>query len=219
VADMKLPDARDKMNLATVPRVIREEIHYHAPTLELRDPENAKKRIAMYYRSLAQMDDNLGKILRALRELDWDKDTVIPYTADHGEMLGAHGLWQKFVFYEPSVGVPLIVCVPGFTPENARCETPVSLVQVLPTLAELCGVFVPSELDGKSFVTNLRNPGRTRDAPIFAEHALGSKEAMYMIPHGDFKYSYYVDDMPELYNLRTDPEEMTNLALLSEYKN
>jgi choline-sulfatase len=216
--DIKLPDTWGKVNLSTVPRVIREHIEYNWATPELRDPEQAKRRIAKYYSSLAQTDDCVGKVLQALKELGLEEDTIVLYTADHGDMLGAHGIWGKTVFYEPSVGVPLLFRAPGLTPANTRCETPVSQVQVLPTLAELCGIPAPTGIDGTSFVSSLREPDRTEETTIFAEHGLTLAHPAYMIRRGDYKYCYYVNDTPELYNLRTDPDEMKNLALLPAYK-
>jgi len=175
--------------------------------------EQAKRRIALYYANLAQMDDCLGRVLNTLHELDLEKDTVVLYTTDHGEMLGEHGLWQKFVFYEPSVGVPLIVRAPGVTEGGARSKTPVSQVQVLPTLLDVCGLPAASGLDGASFATDLRDPAKMRDTTVFAEYNLRNPRAKAMIRRGDFKYSYYSGDMAELYNLREDPKEMRNLAL------
>src|SRR6185437_14926259 len=215
--DMKLPDSWGKVNLDTVPKFIREAIQYPRVTPELRDPEQAKIRIAMYYASLAQMDDNVGKILKALKDMGLEKDTIVLYTSDHGEMLGQHGLWQKFVFYEASSGVPLLFRVPGVTPQRVRCKTPVSLVQLLPTLAELCDVPVTTPIDGKSFATSLRAPEKQLDMSVFVEHSLGTKEAGYMLRYGQYKYCFYVNDMPELYDLASDPEEMKNLALLPAY--
>ena len=113
---------------------------------------------------------------------------------------------------------PPLLRGPGLTAANSRCETPVSLVQVLPTLTELCGIPTPEGIDGTSFGSSLREPGRTRETTIFAEHNLPSRHPASMIRHGDYKYCYYIDDMPELYNLRTDPHEMKNLALSPAYK-
>ena len=216
--DMKLPDTWGEVNLSAVPEHIRESIQHNRPTPELRDPKQARLRMSFYYASLAQMDDSVGKILSALREINLEKDTIVVYTSDHGEMLGEHGLWQKFVFYEASVGVPLIFRVPGVTPANVRSQTPVSLVQMLPTLTESCGVPISSELDDKSLVPDLHEPGSVTDATVFAEYDLPTARAKYMIRRGVYKYCYYRNDLAELYNLRTDPDEMQNLALLSEYR-
>jgi choline-sulfatase len=211
--DMQIPDTWGKVDLSTVPKEIRESITNDWVSPELRNnPDNVRRRIALYYANLAQMDDNIGVMLKALRDLGLEDNTIVMYTTDHGEMLAEHGLWQKMVFYEPSVGVPLIFRVPGLTTPGARSRTPVSQVGVVATLLELVGVDIPSGLDGASLVRDLREPGQTRDTTIYAEYALGSPHAKGMIRQGDFKYSYYKDDTPELYNLRDDPKEMHNLA-------
>jgi choline-sulfatase len=215
--DIQLPPTWGKVDLSRVPREVRNAIERDAPTPELSDPANARRRIAMYYANLAQMDDAMGKVLGALRELDLERDTIVVYTSDHGEMLGEHGLWNKFQFYEGSCGVPLIVRAPGVTAEEARCPAPVSLVDLLPTLAELAGVPVP-KLDGASLAPQLRNPGEATGRPVFSEYNLRTPRAKYMIRRGDLKYTFWVNDMPELYDLRTDPQEMRNLALEPAYR-
>ena len=171
----------------------------------------------MYYASLAQMDDAMGKVLAALRELDLEKDTVVVYTSDHGEMLGDHGLWHKFQFYEGSCGVPLLLRAPGVTPPGTQCATPVSLVDLLPSLGELCGVPVP-KLDGYSFAPQLRNPRAGRAQPVFSEFDLRTPRAKYMIRHGDLKYTFRTNDLAELYDLKQDPAEMDNLALNPQHR-
>ncbi len=215
---MKLPASWGKVDLSTVPRVIRKSIEWPGGTPELRHPENVRIRLAMYYAQLAQTDDCIGKVLATLRELGLEDDTIVVYTADHGEMLGRHGLWAKFVFYDPSVGVPLLFRVPGMTAQNVQCNTPVSQVQMLATLTELCGLPIPPSLDGGSFAASLQHPHQTLDTTVFAEFATHSKEPRFMIRHGDYKYCYYVGDMAELYDLRNDPQEMKNLALLPAYR-
>lgn len=217
--DIQIPDTWGKVDLATVPGDVRQAIENDWICPELKNnPENVRRHIAYYYGCVAQMDDNIGAVLRALRESGLEQDTIVMYTTDHGEMLGEHGLWQKMVFYEPSVGVPLMFRVPGLTRAGARSKTPVSLASVVPTLLDLCGVAAPSNLDGESLVQDLREPDRTRDTAAFAEFNLTNPKAKYMIRYGDFKYNYYVNDIAELFNLREDPKEMKNLALLPEHR-
>ncbi|MBS1855617.1 MAG: sulfatase-like hydrolase/transferase [Acidobacteria bacterium] len=215
--DMRLPDTWGKVDLSRVPEEVRNSIRHNGPTPELSNEAEARKRIALYYAGIAQMDDALGKVLAALRELDLEKDTAIVYTSDHGEMLGEHGLWQKFEFYESSCGVPLLIRDPAIA-AGAVCRTPVSLVQLLPTLCELCDVTPVGPVDGASIAGDLRAPGRTRDTKVFAEYNLRNYRAKYMLRHGDYKYSFWANDIAELYNLRTDPKEMNNLAGLPENK-
>ncbi|HTM50427.1 MAG TPA: sulfatase-like hydrolase/transferase [Bryobacteraceae bacterium] len=216
--DMPIPDTWGKVDLASVPKEVRESITNDWVTPEMRgNPEAVKRHIAYYYANLAQMDDNVGVMLNALRELKLEDDTIVLYTTDHGEMLGEHGLFQKMQFYEPAVGVPLIVRAPGVTPANARSRTLVSQTGVVPTLLELCGLPVPAGLDGESFVADLREPGKPRQTTVFAEYALRSPRAKGMIREGDFKYCYYKNDIAELFNLKDDPREMKNLALDPKY--
>ena len=172
----------------------------------------------MYYANLAFMDERAGEILRTLDELGLTQDTIVLYSSDHGEMLGEHNLWAKFVFYEPSAGVPLIFRVPGLVRQGEVSRTPVSLVQLSATLCELCGVDAPSGLDGESLVPLLREPSTRKDTSVFSEYNLNTPNAKFMIRRGDWKYCYYISDTPELYNLRDDPDELNNLAQSAEYR-
>jgi choline-sulfatase len=209
--DMRLPASWGKVDLKTVPKEVRNSIQHNAPTPELSDPEAARRRIAYYYASLAQMDDCAGTVLRALKESGLEDDTIVLYTSDHGEMLGEHGMWQKFEFYEGSCGVPLMIRAPGATP--GTCSSPVSLVSVLPTLAEMAGVPVSGPVDETSLVPQIRDPHAARNRPVFAEYNLHNPRAKYMIRDGRYKYSYWTHDIAELYDLEADPEELRNLAL------
>lgn len=214
--DMRLPDTYGKVDLKTVPAVVRNAIEHNAPTPELLDTSEAKKRIALYYANLAQMDDCAGKVLDALRETGLDKNTIVVYTSDHGEMLGEHGMWQKFEFYESSCGVPLMIRDPGVSKPGV-CEMPVTQVSLLPTLAELCRVPLPKKLDAPSLREQVANPKAVRNEPIFAEYDLGKPRAKYMIRDGNLKYTFWTHDIAELYDLKADPKEMNNLALRKEH--
>ena len=95
-------------------------------------PTDAEVRRARhgYYAAISYLDDRIGEILRALRDTGLDGDTVIVFTADHGEMLGEKGLWYKMSFLDPAARVPLIVRVPGAAPQ--RIADPVSLLDLAP---------------------------------------------------------------------------------------
>lgn len=214
--DMQLPNSWGKADKSKLPKEVVRSIEVNGPTPELHDPVEARKRIAFYYGSLAQMDDCLGRIVSAVKELNLDNDTIICYTADHGEMLGTLGLWQKFQFYEGSCGVPLMIRVPGRGP--GVCDTPVTLVSLSATLAELAGVEQVAPNDGVSFAPWIDDPKSKKDfGPIFAEYGLKSRQPKAMIRVGQWKYSYWLHDIPELYDLKSDPEELHNLAAEPEY--
>jgi choline-sulfatase len=216
--DMRLPDTYGKVDLKKVPAEIRRRIENDAPNPEISDPALARQRIAMYWGNVAHLDECIGRVLDTLRELDLEQETIVVYSSDHGEMLGEHGLWHKFVFYDPSCGVPLFFRVPGMTRPNTVCRANVSLVSLMATLLDLCGIDVPSGLDGPSLEPLLREPDRASDQPVFAEFALRSRNARYMIRRGDWKYTFWVNDMAELYNMASDPDEMNNLALDPAHK-
>jgi len=215
---MPLPRTWNKVDLDNVPREVRGRMELDRPTPELKDPAMARLRRAMYYANLAFADYSVGSVLRTLEELELAKNTIVVYSCDHGEMLGEHNLWNKFVFYEPSVGVPLMFRVPGLTSDNTVCRTPVSQVQLLATLCELCGVPAPSGLDGESLVPFLREPSREKDTAVYAEFNLNTPHAKYMIRRDDWKYCYYIHDTPELYNLGDDPDELKNLAGVPQHR-
>jgi len=214
---MRLPESYGKADKSRLPKEVVRSIEFNAPTPELRDPADARKRIAFYYASLAQMDDCLGKVVTAVKELNLENDTIICYTSDHGEMLGDLGLWQKFQFYEGSCGVPLLIRVPGR--EAAACDAPVSLVALSATLTELAGVEQIAPNDGTSIAAWIREPQRAAaHAPVFAEYGLSSHEPKWMIREGHWKYTYWENDIPELYDLSSDPEEVHNRAGEKEYE-
>jgi choline-sulfatase len=162
------------------------------------------------------MDDALGRVTAALEELGLAENTIVIYTSGHGEMLGDHGLWQKFQFYEPSCGIPLLMRVPGVSEAASVCRMPVTQVQMAATLSELCGFSTPPGLDGASFARLLRRPSDVFPNTIYAEYASRTPAAKYMIREGSLKYTFRTHDAEELFDLASDPTEMNNLALLPE---
>lgn len=210
-AHMALSPTWDKAELAQLPRAVRKSIEECRWTPELKQAAAARERMAYYYGNLAQMDDCAGQVLAALNRLGLDRNTIVLYTSDHGEMLGDLGLWNKFEFYEGSCGVPFTIRAPGGAP--ALCKQPVSLVSLRSTLGELCDVPVTGPSDGKSFASLVRDPDSgVTHGPVFAEFDLGLATAKYMIRDGDYKYTFWTHDIDELYNLRDDPQEVHNLA-------
>jgi choline-sulfatase len=165
-----------------------------------------KRARAAYLGLISSLDENIGHILETLQDLRLDSSTRILYTSDHGDNLGARGLWGKQVLYEEAAKVPMILAGPG-VPAGVRRE-PVSHVDVYPTVMECVGAAAPDA----SGVSLLREP--TPRVVLSEYHASSSRAGEYMIRHGKWKYVYFVryPDRPQLFDLEGDPEELKDLG-------
>lgn len=160
---------------------------------------------AVYWGFVSMIDDFVGQVMACLDEEGLRDDTIIVFASDHGENLGAHGLWHKMVAFEESIRVPLIVSVPGAA--ALRSSARASLVDVAPTLAALCGV--SGAWMGQDL--NAAEPHAQ-----FAMHSpLGDwmkTTDWRMIRKDRWKYVWHNGMMDELFDRETDPGEVVNLA-------
>ena len=169
-----------------------------------------------YYGMISAIDDKVGRILRVLEETDLRRDTIVVFTSDHGEMLGERGMWYKHCFFEWSARVPLFVSHPAsFAPR--RVGTPVSHVDLLPTLVDLAGGdasdVAMSDLDGHSLAGLLGGAHADRDEPVIADYlAIGPCVPCRMIRHGPWKLHYIHGHEPMLFDIDADPHERHDLA-------
>src|SRR5277367_5492868 len=170
-----------------------------------------------YYGEISYVDDNLGRLLRALRECRLADDTIVIFVGDHGEMLGERGLWYKMSFFEGSARVPLIVAAPGrWAPR--RVAGAVSLLDVAPTLIDLAGGdsdALGEMMDGLSLVPHLET-GEGRDEAIGEYLAEGAVAPIVMIRRRNHKFIHSPGDPDQLYDLKRDPGERENLAARAE---
>ncbi len=163
-----------------------------------------------YYSSIAYIDDWFGQIISTLTTCGLADDTIVIFTADHGDMLGERGLWYKMNFFEHAARVPLIVSGPGVAP--GRCASHVSLVDLLPTLTDLGGAPQPEVTDGWSLVPLLGgdgDPGRVVLGEYLGE---GAVAPIFMVRHGDLKYLRCSADPEQLYDVAADPHELVTVA-------
>ena len=172
--------------------------------------------LASYYALVSSLDAQIGRILEAIDTSPLRENTVVIYTSDHGEMAGHHGIWQKQCFYEPAVKVPLMLRLPSG--ESGRVTQNVSLVDVLPTLLEISGLEIPSDLPGNSLLGIAQHqPDETRRAVFSEYHHMGMLNAGFMLKRGDYKLCHYVGSEPQLFNVKVDPLENDDLAQKPEY--
>lgn len=178
------------------------------PRTFINDPKALQQIIAHYYGAVTLVDHHMGRILNALERLAIDNDTIVIFTADHGNMLGERNRMFKGVMYESSVKVPLILKAPGRAPSGRVLDAVLDNTSVMPTLLELAGIPVPGGIQGKSLGALMKN-GEAKWSEV-AFSALRHR----MIRHQHWKLiDPYEDDTarPELYDLAKDPNEEVNL--------
>jgi iduronate 2-sulfatase len=192
-----------------------------------------KKFIQAYLASVASVDDLMGEILQALKETGLDKNTIVIFTSDHGWGNGEKDYLYKNSLWQESTRIPLIIRAPGFSVKGKKCDQPVSLVDLYPTLLDLCDL--PSNtmkndkgrpLDGFSLKPLLQNPETGKwDGPDFAITAL-YKWAQYYDPafqnyslrFKDWRYIRYENGKEELYHTVKDDHEWNNLAQNTKFE-
>jgi choline-sulfatase len=187
----------------------------HSADLQPVSDEQVRNARHAYYANISYIDDKIGRLLATLRECGMADDTIVVFTSDHGEMLGERGMWYKQNFFEASARVPLVVRVPG-QGHAARVATPVSLVDLLPTLMEWAGADAPQwpePIDGASLTRWLDGTQADPQRAVICEYTdMGVIAPCRMIRQGRFKYIHTHGHPPQLFDLQADPQELRNLA-------
>jgi len=184
-----------------------DEGYYDAPR------DQHRKALAAYYGCVEWVDDAMKRVLDVVSYLGLGDDTAVVYASDHGEMASAHGAWQKMVFYEESVRVPLIIRHPDQQTSGRAVTAPVALIDLFPTFCDIAGAPIPESCEGISLAPTLLEGTEItgRDA-VFSESVLIGKPAQAgcMIRYRKWKYALYLDGTEELYDLENDPGEHDN---------
>ena len=178
--------------------------------------EKRRQAIAAYYACASYMDACVGKVLNALKETGRDRNTIVVFFGDHGFHLGEHLLWQKMTLFEESCRVPLIIRAPGVTLPGSICARPVGEIDLFPTLADLCGLGVPSGKEGISMAPLLRDPKRPWKKGAFTCTGTGNGTS---VRTERYRYTEWGGpEQAELYDHETDPRELRNLAKDPKYR-
>ncbi|SRR6056297_62934 len=168
-------------------------------------PDNQKRMWSGYYATVSFMDQQVGRIVAELERLGLRDSTAIVFTSDHGYLLGEHGFWQKSNLHEEVTRVPLIVSAHGYA--RGRTDSLAELVDIFPTTVDLLGVPVPESVHGRSLLPVLRDP-----AAKVRDYALSQRQRSHALRGPDWAYMRYRDGSQELYDMRVDPQQFTNLA-------
>ncbi len=178
-----------------------------------------RRLVAAYLGMCTHLDRQIGRVLDALKALGFDENTRVVYTSDHGEHMGGRGLFGKFTMYEDAAAVPMILAGPD-VPRGRVVTTPVSLVDVYPTILEGVGAVADEQRaprPGRSLWQLATQP--SRDRTILCEyHAVGSQDASFALADSQYKYMYHVNRAPQLFDLVRDPDESQDLAGRPEYE-
>ena len=172
------------------------------------DLNQQKGTLRAYYASVSFVDALVGKILTAVEATGQRDDTIVIFTSDHGYHLGEHDMWQKVSIHEESAKVPLIVSVPGKKP--AVCHSLSELIDLYPTVSQLCGLKIPGNIQGKDISGMLDDPAvKVRDAALSSgKGRLLRTEKWALLDYGK---------NGELYDMEKDPKQYDNLFGDSNY--
>jgi uncharacterized sulfatase len=181
--------------------------------------EESKMRqmVQSYYASVTFMDAQVGRVLDALERLKLVENTIVVFFGDHGWLLGEHGQWQKMSLFEESARVPLIIAAPGARAKGKMSGRTVELVDLYPTLADLCGLPAVNGLEGRSLRPLLDNPRARWEKAAFTQVTRGGQQNRIMgrsVRTERWRYNEWDEGRQgvELYDHDRDPREQRNLA-------
>ena len=173
-----------------------------------------KKGVQAYLATINFVDKYLGEFLDALDKSKYADNTIIVLWGDHGWHLGEKQHWRKMALWENSTRTPLIIYHPNKIKNNTVINTPISFIDIYPTLIDLCGLPPKKNgLDGKSFFQLLKNPSLNWDKPVLMTFGQGN----HAVRTSRWRYIQYYDGTNELYDHNNDPHEWVNLSGNNNY--
>ncbi len=203
-----IPQSYKPDDLADLPKPARWLATHRGEHASITAHDQWKKSLQAYYASIAYVDEQIGRVLDALDEGPNAKDTVVVFLSDNGFHTGEKDHWSKFYLSELACRVVFSVSVPGAKPQ--RCDVPVSLLDVYPTLASLCSLSLPTThpLDGVDLAPVVRDGAAVARPPVTSTYGRGC----HSIRDARYRYTRYRNGDEELYDHDVDPHEWTNLA-------
>lgn len=167
-----------------------------------------------YLAATSYGDAMVGRLLDALEKSPYKDNTIIVLWSDNGYHLGEKFQWGKHTLWQKTTNVPMMWAGPKIA-SGKSITTAASLIDIYPSLVELCGLTQDSGLEGKSLATALQDPSKAEDRPVTT---VGLSEGEYATVNSEWRYIHYKDGGEELYNRKEDPNEWTNVVSNPEYQ-
>ncbi len=181
--------------------------------------ERTRKIMAGYYAHCSALDGCIGHLQTAIRQAGLEENTIFVFTSDHGDMLGSHGLWKKQWPYDESARIPFLLKYPALRRAGCEVQTPINTPDIMPTLLDLCGISIPSSVQGRSYVPSMHGGDWPDEAVLIANyHPFGQWEAQRGGKEWrgvrTIRYTYVKDlNGPWLlFDDEADPYQMDNLV-------
>ncbi|CAH8284095.1 arylsulfatase A-like enzyme [Mariniflexile fucanivorans] len=204
---IKLPEYK-KDDLEDIPKLGLKNIKNQMPRTEWAiETDQWRDIVHSYLASITFVDHQIGKVIKALEESEYSKNTIIVLWSDHGYQMGEKNTFQKATLWERSTHVPLLFAGPE-VPKGKSSDRVVSLLDIYPTLLEMSGLPKNSKNEGRSLVPLIKNPSTAWSYPSVT----GYNKDCYAIQNERYRYIRYADGGEELYDHQNDPNEWTNLA-------
>jgi choline-sulfatase len=214
--DITIPELPENLD-SSYSQMDRNLNAYHGTRrTDLRDPDGLYRLRRAYYALVSYTDRKVGELLATLEQTGLAENTVVIFCSDHGDMLCEREMVQKRCFYQWSCRVPLIVRFPDGWKAGTTCETPVSLIDLLPTFCELAGAPPRLPHDGRSLLPII--DGRDADRAVFSQAHEAVGMPCIMVRQGPHKYHYIHGYESQLFDLAADPEEWDNLSGRPEHR-
>ncbi len=173
----------------------------------LKEANQWKNLVRSYLACTSFVDSQVGRVLDALEENGYAENTIVVLWSDHGWHLGEKFITGKNTLWDRSTRVPLIFAGPGVAP-GGHCRQPAELLDIYPTLIDLCGLPANDRLEGHSLMPQLEDDEAPREWPAITTH----NHDNHGVRTEDWRYIQYADGSQELYDMRNDPNEWHNLA-------
>ena len=186
---------------------------------KIKDTSSYQQKLLGYLASTSYADAQIGRVLKALDESPYRDNTIVVLWSDHGYHLGEKDHWGKGTLWEEGTHSLLMFKVPGMTQPNQVSHRIVSLLDIYPTLVELCGLPMPAHMDGHSLVPLLKDPNLPWDRPARTGYTeKWERDVFLSVRTQEYRYITYGDGLEEFYHCAKDPHEWTNLIDNPEYK-